>query len=150
MLAHPPCWPLKTRNNQLIGLAGLTWLSRSTQIRQTWAETDTLDLQICRSNKQNDLLNRHQLVILYWTISSTSSKLMVKCLSDLNSHYSWDPCSPQEGVERSAPLPGDFRVIVGPIPAQMDDFCDLHGTPDTPVSRIVTVKGFSIKYVRSS
>ena len=52
----------------------------------------------------------------------------------------WDPCSPQEGVERSAPLPGDFRVIVGPIPAQMDDFCDLHGTPDTPVSRIVTVK----------
>ena len=50
------------------------------------------------------------------------------------------PCSPQEGVERSAPLPGDFRVIVGPIQAQMDDFCDLHGTPDTPVSRIVTVK----------
>ena len=32
-------------------------------------------------------------------------------------------------------------MIVGPIPAQMDDFCDLHGTPDTPVSRIVTVKG---------
>ena len=31
-------------------------------------------------------------------------------------------------------------MIVGPIPAQMDDFCDLHGTPDTPVSRIVTVK----------
>ena len=22
----------------------------------------------------------------------------------------------------------------------MDDFCDLHGTPDTPVSRIVTAK----------
>ena len=35
-------------------------------------------------------------------------------------------------------------MIVGPIQAQMDDFCDLHGTPDTPVSRIVTVKvGFS-------
>ena len=34
---------------------------------------------------------------------------------------------------------GDFRVIVGPTPAQMDDFCDLHGTLDTPVSRIVTV-----------
>ena len=32
-------------------------------------------------------------------------------------------------------------MIVGPIQAQMDDFCDLHGTPDTPVSRIVTVKG---------
>ena len=31
-------------------------------------------------------------------------------------------------------------MIVGPTPAQMDDFCDLHGTPDTPVSRIVTVK----------
>ena len=50
------------------------------------------------------------------------------------------PAAPQEGVERSASLPGDFRVIVGPIPVQMDDFCDLHGTPDTPVSRIVTVK----------
>ena len=34
-------------------------------------------------------------------------------------------------------------MIVGPIPAQMDDFCDLHGTPDTPVSRIVTVKDCS-------
>ena len=34
-------------------------------------------------------------------------------------------------------------MIVGPIQAQMDDFCDLHGTPDTPVSRIVTVKGFA-------
>ena len=52
----------------------------------------------------------------------------------------WDPCSPQEGLERSAPLPGDFRVIVGPIPAQMDDFCNLLGTPYPPVSRIVTVK----------
>ena len=31
-------------------------------------------------------------------------------------------------------------MIVGPTPAQMDDFCDLHGTPDAPVSRIVTVK----------
>ena len=30
-------------------------------------------------------------------------------------------------------------MIVGPIQAQMDDFCDLHGTPDTPVSKIVTV-----------
>ena len=57
----------------------------------------------------------------------------------------WDPCSPQEGVEGSAPLPGDFRVIVGPTPAQMDDFCDLHGTPDTPVSRIVTVKTRSLQ-----
>ena len=56
----------------------------------------------------------------------------------------WDPCSPQEGVERGAPLPGDFRVIVGPIQAQMDDFCDLHGTPDTPVSRIVTVNANSL------
>ena len=35
-------------------------------------------------------------------------------------------------------------MIVGPIQAQMDDFCDLHGTPDTPVSRIVTVKGNDI------
>ena len=30
-------------------------------------------------------------------------------------------------------------MIVGPIPAHMDGFCDLHGTPDTLVSRIVTV-----------
>ena len=52
----------------------------------------------------------------------------------------WDPCSPREGVEGSAPLPGDFRVIVGPTPPQMDDFCDLLGTPYPPVSRIVTVK----------
>ena len=43
-------------------------------------------------------------------------------------------------VERSAPLTGDFRAIVGPTPVQMDDFCDLHGTPDTQVSRIATVK----------
>ena len=52
----------------------------------------------------------------------------------------WDPCSSREGVERSAPLPGDFRVIVGPTPPQMDDFCDLLGTPYPPVSRIATVK----------
>ena len=56
----------------------------------------------------------------------------------------WDPCSPQEGVEGSAPLSGDLRVIVGPIPAQMDDFCDLNGTPDTPFSRIVYIIGYII------
>ena len=39
-------------------------------------------------------------------------------------------------------------MIVGPIQAQMDDFCDLHGTPDTPVSRIVTVKGFYDRLLR--
>ena len=38
-------------------------------------------------------------------------------------------------------------MIVGPIQAQMDDFCDLHGTPDTPVSRIVTVN--CKKYISS-
>ena len=38
-------------------------------------------------------------------------------------------------------------MIVGPIPVQMDDFCDLHGTPDTPVSRIVTVKGLKNDWV---
>ena len=43
-------------------------------------------------------------------------------------------CSPQEGVERGAPLPVDFRVIVYPTPLQMNDFCDLLGTPDAPVS----------------
>ena len=38
-------------------------------------------------------------------------------------------------------------MIVGPIPAQMDDFRDLHGTPDTPVSRIVTVKVIWIAFL---
>ena len=62
---------------------------------------------------------------------------MINLVGGVKTH--WDPCSPKEGVEQSVPLPGDFRVIVGPILAQMDDFCDLHGTPDTPLSRIVTV-----------
>ena len=35
-------------------------------------------------------------------------------------------------------------MIVGPTPVQMDDFRDLLGTPYTPVSRIVTVKGSSL------
>ena len=54
----------------------------------------------------------------------------------------WDPYSPQEGAERSAPLLGDFRVIVCPTPSQMNDFCDLLGTPDAPVSKIAPVKYF--------
>ena len=45
-----------------------------------------------------------------------------------------------DGVEGGAPLPGDFRVIVCPSPPQMNDFCDLLGTPDTPVSKISSVK----------
>ena len=48
-------------------------------------------------------------------------------------------CSPWEGVEGGASLPGDFRVIVCLIPPQMNDFCDLLGTPDAPVSKIVSV-----------
>jgi hypothetical protein len=45
-------------------------------------------------------------------------------------------CSPQEGVEGGATLPEDFRVIVCLTPPQMNDFCDLLGTPDVPVSKI--------------
>ena len=37
-------------------------------------------------------------------------------------------------------MPLYLDTSVGPTPAQMDEFCDLHGTLDTPVSRIVTVK----------
>ena len=49
-------------------------------------------------------------------------------------------CSSREGVEGGAPLPGDFRVIVCPTPPQMNDFCDLLGTPDAPGSKIPSVK----------
>ena len=49
-------------------------------------------------------------------------------------------CSPQEGVEGGDPLPGDFRVIVCLTPPQMNDFCDLLGTPYAPVSKIAPVK----------
>ena len=43
------------------------------------------------------------------------------------------------GVEGVAPLLGDLRVIVCPIPPQMNDFCGLHGTPNL-VSKIAYVK----------
>ena len=49
-------------------------------------------------------------------------------------------CSPQEGVEGDTPLPGYFRVIVCPSPPQMNDFCELLGTPDAPVSKIESEK----------
>ena len=57
------------------------------------------------------------------------------CIQNKDSH-----CSPQEGVKGGAPLPGDFRVIVCFTPPQMNDFCDLLGTPDAPVSKIASVK----------
>ena len=48
--------------------------------------------------------------------------------------------------KRTLCLPGDLRVIVCPTPPQMDDFCDLLGTTDAPVSKIACVnKGFSKK-----
>ena len=56
------------------------------------------------------------------------------CIQNKGSH-----CSPQEGVERGAPLLGDFRVIVCPNPPQMNDYCDLLGTPGAPVSKIASV-----------
>ena len=49
--------------------------------------------------------------------------------------------APPEGVEGGAPLPGDFRVIVCLTPKQINDFCDLLGTPYAPVSKIAPVKG---------
>ena len=58
------------------------------------------------------------------------------CVQNKGSH-----CSPREGVEGGAPLPGDFRVIVCLTPPQMNDFYDLLGTPDAPVSKIASVKG---------
>ena len=57
------------------------------------------------------------------------------CIQKKGSH-----CSPWDGVEGGTPLPGDFRVIVCPTPRQMNDFCDLLGTPDAPVSKIASVK----------
>ena len=48
-------------------------------------------------------------------------------------------CSPQEGVEGGAPLPGDFRMIVCLTPPQINDFGDLLGTPYAPVSKIAPV-----------
>ena len=44
------------------------------------------------------------------------------------------------GGLRGAPLPGNFRVIVCPTIPQMNDVCDLLGTPDAPVSKILSVK----------
>ena len=35
-------------------------------------------------------------------------------------------------------------VIVYPIPAQMNDFCDLIGTPNAPVSKIASVNVFGL------
>ena len=60
------------------------------------------------------------------------------CIQNEGSH-----CSTREGVEGGAPLLGDFRVIVCPIPLQMNDFCDLLGTPDAPVSKIASVNGLA-------
>ena len=42
-------------------------------------------------------------------------------------------------VEVGATLPEDFRVIVCLTPPQINDFCDLVGTPYAPVSKIVPV-----------
>ena len=44
------------------------------------------------------------------------------------------------GVEGVVPLLGDFRVIVCLTSPQMNDFCDLLGTLDAPVSKIASVK----------
>ena len=57
------------------------------------------------------------------------------CIQNKGCHF-----NPQEGVEGGAPLPGDIRLIVYLIPPQMNDFCDLLGTPYAPVSKIAPVK----------
>ena len=43
-------------------------------------------------------------------------------------------------VEGGVPLQGDFRVIFCLTPPKMNDFFDLLGTPDAPVSKIAPVK----------
>jgi hypothetical protein len=64
-------------------------------------------------------------------VFSTASKVRVVTVA---------PGIPREGVEGGAPLSGDFRVIVCLTPPQMNDFCNLFGTPDAPVSKIASVK----------
>ena len=59
----------------------------------------------------------------------------IYCIQNKGSH-----CNPRKGVEGDAPLPGDFRVIVCLTPPQVNDFCDLLGTLDAPVSKIASVK----------
>jgi hypothetical protein len=39
--------------------------------------------------------------------------------------------TPRRGVEGGASLLGDFRVTVCLTPPQMNDFCDLLGTPES-------------------
>ena len=56
------------------------------------------------------------------------------CIQNKGSHG-----SSREGVEGGAPLLGDFRAIVCSNPPQMNDFCDLIGTPGAPVSKIASV-----------
>ena len=58
----------------------------------------------------------------------------IYCFQNKGSH-----CSPWQVVEGGAPLPGDFRVIICSNPPQMNDFCDLLGTPDAPILKIVSV-----------
>ena len=60
------------------------------------------------------------------------------CIQNKGTHYSL-----REWVYGGTPLPGDFRVIVCPTLPQMNDFCDLLGAPDAPVSKIASVKIFS-------
>ena len=49
------------------------------------------------------------------------------------------PSNSQKLFNCGASLLGDIRVIVCPTPPQMNDFCDLLGTPDAPVSKIASV-----------
>ena len=55
------------------------------------------------------------------------------------------PVPPREGVEGGAPLPGDFRVIFCPSPLQMNDFCDLLGTPDTIIFTQLLLRAVHLK-----
>ena len=51
--------------------------------------------------------------------------------------------TPRRGLRGGDPLPWDFRLIVCLTPPQMNDFCDLLGTPYAPVSKIAPVKSFT-------
>ena len=61
-------------------------------------------------------------------VFSTASKIRVVTVA------------PRRGLRGVPLLQGDFRVIVCLTPPQMNDFCDLLGTPDAPVSKIAPVK----------
>ena len=79
---------------------------------------------------------------MYWQIVT----LCLKSLTCFSYLFTFSPSSSVKQHNRLKyflkhnNIPGDFRVIVCPTLLQMNDFCDLLGTPDAPVSKIASVK----------